>query len=229
MLERILVTESSIKEKMGIILDIILIAIIALSIFLGYKKGLIKVAVKLFAFVIALIVTLVLYKPVSNLIIEKTEFDDNIEKVIIENGTKEIQENNGELKEDGFIAYIQEYVGNTIAETQNDIVTSVAEVAAVKSIELVAIIGLFIITRLALVLLTFISDIITKLPIIKQFNKLGGTLYGILRGLLIAYFILAIAFLIVSATGNNAIISAIDGTLITKFMYTNNILLNIIF
>ena len=214
---------------MGIILDIILIALIALSIFLGYKKGLIKLAVKLFAFVIAVVVTLVLYKPVSNLIIEKTELDDNIKKVIIENGTQEIEENNGEIKEDGFMAYMQDYVGDTIAEAQNDIVTIVAEVVSVKAINLIAIIGIFVVTRVALILLTFISDLITKLPIIKQFNKLGGTVYGVLRGLLIVYFVLAIAFLVVSATGNNAIISAIDGSIVTKFMYTNNILLNIIF
>ena len=214
---------------MGIILDIILIALIAISIFLGYKKGLIKLAVKLFAFVIAVVVTLVLYKPVSNLIIEKTELDDNIKDVIIENGTQEIEENNGEIKEDGFMSYMQDYVGDTIAEAQNDIVTIVAEVVSVKAINLIAIIGIFVVTRVALILLTFISDLITKLPIIKQFNKLGGTVYGVLRGLLIVYFVLAIAFLVVSATGNNAIISAIDGSIVTKFMYTNNILLNIIF
>ena len=70
---------------MGIILDIIIIAIMALSILLGYKKGLVNVAVKLFAFIIAIIVTFVFYKPVSNLIIEKTEINEKIENVIIEN------------------------------------------------------------------------------------------------------------------------------------------------
>lgn len=214
---------------MGIVLDIILIALIALSIFLGYRKGLIKVAVKLFAFLIAVVVTLVLYKPVSNLIIEKTELDEKIENVIIENGTQEIEENAGEVKEDGFIAYMQEYVGDTVAKTQNEIVTNVAEVVSVKAINLIAIIGIFVVTRLALILLTLISDIITKLPIIKQFNKLGGTIYGVLRGLIVVYFILAIAFLIVSATGNNTILTLVDSSIITKFMYTNNILLNIIF
>ena len=214
---------------MGIILDIILIAIIVLSIFLGYRKGLIKVAVKLFAFLIAVVVTLVLYKPVSNLIIEKTELDEKIEKVIIQNGTQEIQENHGEVKEDGFIAYMQDYVGNTVVNTQNEIVTNIAEVVSVKAINLIAIIGIFILTRIALILLTLISDVITKLPIIKQFNKLGGTIYGGLRGLVVIYFVLAIAFIIVSATGNDAIIKLVDSSIITKFMYTNNILLNIIF
>lgn len=214
---------------MGIILDIILILIIGISIFLGYKKGLIKVGVKLFAFIIAVIVTLLLYKPVANLIIEKTELDETIESVIIKNGTQEIENNGGKTTEDGFLEYMQKYVGDTVAETQNEIVTNVAQVVSVKTINLIAIIGIFIVTRLGLIIFTFISDIITQLPIIKQFNKLGGTIYGVLRGLLIVYFILAIAFLIVSATGNNAILTIIDSSIITKLMYTNNIFLNIIF
>lgn len=214
---------------MGIILDIILIALIALSIFLGYRKGLIKLAVKLFAFLIAVIVTFVMYKPVSNLIIEKTELDEKIKNVIIENGTQEIKQNEGEVKEGGFIANMQDYVGDTVAETQNEIVTNVADIVSVKAINIITIIGIFIVTRLALILLTLISDIITKLPVIKQFNKLGGTIYGGLRGVVIVYFILAIAFLIVSTTGNNTILTLIDSSIVTKFMYTNNVLLNIIF
>lgn len=220
---------SNMKNNMGIILDIILIGLIALSIFLGYRKGLIKVVVKLFAFLIAVVVTLALYKPVSSLIIDKTELDEKIKNVIIENGTKEIEENNGEVKQDGFISYMQEYVGDNVAKTQNEIVTNIAEVIAVKSVNLIAIIGIFVVTRLVLILFTLLSDMITKLPIIKQFNKLGGTVYGVLRGLVIVYFILAIAFFIVSATGNSTIFTLIDSSIVTKFMYANNILLNIIF
>ena len=39
---------------MGIIVDIVLIAFLALSIFLGYKKGLAQLAIKLCAFIIAI-------------------------------------------------------------------------------------------------------------------------------------------------------------------------------
>ena len=54
---------------MNFLLDLIVLAIIALSTFIGYKKGLIKVAVKLCAFLIAIIVTLIFYKPVSNTVL----------------------------------------------------------------------------------------------------------------------------------------------------------------
>ena len=45
---------------MGIIIDIVLIAILLLSTFLGYKKGLVKLGAKLFAGIIAIILTIVL-------------------------------------------------------------------------------------------------------------------------------------------------------------------------
>lgn len=217
---------------MGIVIDIILISILALSIFLGYKKGLVKVAVKLFAVLISIIVTLILYKPVSTIIINNTDIDEKIEQIIIENGTKEIEESTNQEQESGFIKYIEQYTKyaeNAVVETQNDIVESAAGVISEKVINIVVIIGLFIITRLVLILLTLVSDLITKLPIIKQFNKLGGLIYGTLRGLLLIYVLLAIAFFIVSMTANNEIINIINNSIITKFMYSNNLLLNIIF
>ena len=52
---------------MGIVLDIILLAILVLSLFFGYKKGLISVF-NLCAFLVAIIITWILYTPVTNLI-----------------------------------------------------------------------------------------------------------------------------------------------------------------
>lgn len=213
---------------MGIILDIIIIAIMALSIFLGYKKGLIKVAVKLCAFLIAIIVTLVFYKPVSNLIIQNTELNEKIENVIIENGTKKIDESNEEEKTN-FLENMQQYIDNTVTQTQNEIVENSAKEISVRLINILVMIGLFIGTRLILILLVLISDLITNLPIIKQFNKLGGVIYGVIRGLILLYALLAIIYLIVSMTANNSILTVIDSSIITEFLYENNILLNIIF
>lgn len=213
---------------MGIVLDIVLLVIMALSIFLGYKKGLIKVAVKLCAFLIAVIVTLVLYKPVSKVVIDNTQLDEKIESTIIENGTKKIEESDEQEKEN-FLNSMQKYIDKTVTQTQNEIVENAAKEISVKVINILVIVGLFIITRLVLILLVFVSDLITSLPIIKQFNELGGILYGIIRGLALIYIILAIVFLVVSMSANDSILQIINSSIITKFMYQNNILVNIIF
>lgn len=221
---------------MGIILDIVIIAIMALSIFLGYRKGLVKIAVKLCAFLIAIIVSIVFYKPVSNIIINNTLLDEKIESAIIENGSIKIEEDETQNEEqekeqtnESFLENVQEYVDETITETQNELVRKAAKEISGRLINIIVIVGLFIITRLILILLVLISDVITNIPIIKQFNKIGGILYGIIRGLLLIYATLAIVFLVVSISGNSNILQTIESSVFMEFMYESNILLNIIF
>ena len=72
---------------MSILLDLIIVGIILLSTFLGYKKGLIGVAFKIVSFVIAIVITLILYVPVSNLVINHTGLDESIENAIVELAT----------------------------------------------------------------------------------------------------------------------------------------------
>lgn len=212
---------------MGIIFDIILIAIVALNIFICYKKGLVKLAVGLIAVLVSIILAVILYKPVSNLIIEKTQINENIRDAIIENFTSE--ENTEENKDDGFMKYIESYVDDTVNKTRNEIVIEASETIAVKVINICVMLGIFIIARVILILLTFVADIITGLPILKQFNEIGGVLYGIIKSLLIIYVILAILFFIVYITGNTTISDAIANSFITKFFYEHNLLLTIIF
>lgn len=213
---------------MGIILDVIIVAIIALNIFICYRKGLVKLAVGLIAVLAAIILALVFYKPVSNLIIENTEIDEKIEDAIIENFTTDTVDG-AEVKYVGLIDYLEKYVDNAINKTTNEVVMESAETLAIKFINIGVMIAIFLIVRVVLLMLTFISDLITSLPILKQFNEVGGVLYGVIRALLIIYVILAIAFFVVSMTGNATISDAISSSYITKFFYDHNLLLTILF
>lgn len=212
---------------MGIIIDIILVAIFALNIFICYKKGLVKLAVGLIAFFASIVIAFALFKPISNIVIENTEFDEKIESSIIENFTTEVEENNEENS--NVLEYFQKIVDDSVNKSKNQIVTEAAKVISVKAIEIATLIVLFIVARIAFILLTLIADIITKLPILKQFNEAGGIIYGIIKGLIIIYVVLAIVFLIVSVTGNTKIADAIDSTFITKMFYNYNLILKIIF
>ena len=212
---------------MGILLDIIIIALLLFSIVLGYKKGLINVAFNLCAFIIALIITLALYKPITNLVIENTEFDEKIESVIIEKGITNDEEN---TTEDGTLnKYIEKYLMKSVDNTKNEIVKSTATIISEKIIGIVVMIALFIITRILLIFAKAIIDGISKLPIIKQFNELGGLLYGILRGMVIVYGILTVIFIVISMNNKGVLANAIDTSIISKILYNNNIILNTIF
>ena len=214
---------------MSLILDLIIIAIMLLNIYICYKKGLVKLAVGLIAVIASIILALVFYKPVSNLIVKNTEIDDKIKTSIIENFTTNEITTNEENEDNLMMEYIQHYVDDTVNKTKNEIVTEAAGIISAKVIDIGSMIGIFIIARLILIVLTFISDIITDLPLIKQFNDIGGILYGIVKALLIIYVILAIAFFIIYVSGNTTLETAIANSYITKFFYNNNILIEIIF
>ena len=213
---------------MGIILDIILVAIITLNVFICYKKGLVKLAVGLIAVLVSVILAVLLYKPVSNIIINNTELDEKIKSAITENFVNE-EETTEETEDNGFMKYIEKYVEDPVNKTKNEIVIEASGVIATKLIDIIAMVSIFIVARLVLILLTFVTDMITSLPILKQFNELGGILYGLIKALLIIYVLLAIAFFIVYTTGSTGLADAIANSFITKFFYNNNLLLSILF
>ena len=161
---------------MGIILDIVLIAIIALNVFICYKKGLVKLAVGLIAVAAAIILALVFYKPVSNLIIENTELDENIEKAIINNFTSETQEGQ-EIRYVSVLDYLQKYVDDAVNKTQTEIVTQTAGMMAVKIINVAVLIGIFLLAFSSFFYLTTIGQSNIDLTYLFYYTALYGLMF----------------------------------------------------
>ena len=74
---------------MGVIVDLILIAILLAFMIIGYVRGLAGSLIKLASFAIAVVLAVMLYKPISNVIMEKTQIDEKIETTLIKNFSKE--------------------------------------------------------------------------------------------------------------------------------------------
>lgn len=205
---------------MSIIFDIGVIAIIALCTFIGYKQGLVKSAIKILSFFIAIIVAFVLYKPVSSLVINNTSIDDNIKNIMIEKIKPENLDEDQEVElEDKVALEIMGEATNTIEE--------IAEAFTIKLIETTVLLLIFIIVKIGLRFVTALTDLITKLPLLKQVNRLGGTIYGIIKGLFIVYTILTLVYLATPLLQDN-ITDSINKSIITKALYNNNLILNVI-
>lgn len=200
---------------MGIIIDLVIIVIILLSTYLAYKKGLISLAVQLIAIIISLAITLVLYKPVTNVVVNVTNIDETIQDAILKKANTMISENNE--KSDKIIETIQ---SNMLPET--------AEVIAVNIIQGAVIIILYIVGRVILRFVSIIANIVSKIPIISQINKTGGIIYGLLRGIIIVYAILLIINLSGTINPQNPVYTDLEESYIGKTMATNNIL-NVLF
>ena len=208
---------------MGILVDIIVIAIIALSVFLGYRKGLIALAIKLFAVIIALVATLILYKPISALIINNTSLDETIQNAIIdkvETNNQDTEQNNENTN-----STEPETTVETIAnQAKEEILPETAKELSINIINIGVILILYFAIKIALHFVTAIANIIAKIPIIKQFNKLVGIIYVLLRGLLLIYVILIIVSFAGQINPENQLHKYINESLLTKEKYENNII-----
>ena len=218
---------------MSIIVDLIILAILAICIFLGYKKGLTKCVIKILSFVIALAIAFVLFKPVSALIINNTTIDDNIRDSIVSLIQDDVEEEGKVSKEsnlpESMIKHINKTIEESVNETKMTVVNNVAKELSIGIVNIFVAIGLFIIARIALIFVSAISSMITDLPIIKHVDKLGGVVYGLVEALIIVFIIFAIISFISPMIENSGIIVAINKSIVGSILYNNNLLIKIVF
>lgn len=205
---------------MAIAVDLMVLSIVLLFVFLGYKRGLVKVAFKLCTFFIAIILAFMLYKPVAKIVIENTNIDETIETKITD---KILPEGKTETDE----VDLSESLPTIILKNSENTVQSIAKSCSNTLIETACLVLIFIITKIVLKFVTALADLITKLPILKQFNKLGGTIYGIIEGLFIVFLGFAVISLIAPML-DVSVLEAINSSTLGSICYNNNILLKII-
>ena len=211
---------------MGIIVDLIIIAIVLLFIFLGYKKGLTGSLIKLLSFIIAIVVAFVLYKPVANAVIENTVIDDNIRTTLsatlgVENKTENTEEN--------VPSTIMDNINKEIENATDEVKANVIDHTTITIVNIGSGIVIFLAVRVILVLISLFAKILTDLPVIKQVDKLGGLAYGAIEGIFIVYAVLAVISLTSVIWANNAVVTAIAKSSLGEMLYNNNIILNLLF
>lgn len=213
---------------MGIVVDLIIVAVMLLFIFLGYKKGLTGSLIKLLSFVIAIVLAVILYKPVGNVVIENTTIDDNIRTSL--NETFGVQENKQEEKnEENVPSSIMNNINKEIENATDEVKTNVIDETTKTVVYVGSAIVIFLAVKVVLLIVSLFTSQITKLPIIRQVDKIGGLAYGAIEGVVIVYAILAVISLTSVIWANNAVVMAIGKSTLGEMLYDNNIILNLLF
>ena len=144
-----------------------------------------------------------------------------------EDEAAEVKENSG--MPGPIVKYVNKNLKETAEKEKTKAITEVSKSAAQLIVMIGCIIIIYIIAKILLRIITVVFDIFTKLPVIKQFNEIGGLLYGIIE----AFFLVVVAFTLISVitplVGNYAVTGMIEQSYIGKLFYNTNIILNIIF
>ena len=221
---------------MAIIVDILIILFIILLTFIGYKMGLTKSLLKITSFILSLIIAFMLFRPISMYIINETQIDDKLEEKIqteiLNSKREEIEdaekkEENEPKKENNIPRVTMEYINKVLKDAEKNTKEAVAETLAkeitVSVINICVIFIVFILSKIIMLFVKGIANLIVKIPVIKQIDKISGIIYGFTKSLLIIYFILAIISFASPILGN--LTKKIQNSTIGSLMYNNNIIL----
>lgn len=223
--------------KVGIIIDLIIVVLFILSVWEGYKKGLTKSLLKIFTFILAIIISFILFKPISSFIINQTQIDDNIQETIIKTFEEEdVKENKQEIKEKKeaketpniFYNYIEDKIMQVGDEAKEYVIETASREITDAIIDIIVFIVVFIISRIILIFIKAIADLITKIPVIKQFDELGGGIYGLLRAIVIIMILFTILAIVLPFMQDANSLTIIDESILSKFIYENNMIIRII-
>ena len=185
----------------------------------------------LHAFFIAIIVSAILFKPAAAIVTSTTQIDENIQTSIVNVFEKEEAENKDKDEDEAspIMKYISEKTEEATAEKKKEIVNNAAREISLKIIDVLCFIVIFGIARIVLVFIKILADLITKLPLIKECDKIGGVVYGILQALVIIFIALALITFISTMIGNYSVVELIEKSYIGRILNDYNILLNVIF
>jgi uncharacterized membrane protein required for colicin V production len=194
--------------------DIILFAIIAAAAIWGLKSGFVKAFFQLGYYIISTIAALIFYPMVSDVLMNSALSQYIHDKIIL----PRLSVDTGALN---LPSFLQMVVAEGVNSTTQTLAASLTEMA----VKIICFVVVFILVRFGLKFAVKILDTIVKLPLLKQFNKLGGLAVGVLNGVVLCYIVLALA----SVFANDKIHQMIIQSQFAIRLYDNNLLLKLIF
>jgi len=217
------------------ILLIIVLAVFALSVFCGYKKGFLKTAFELVSWVLVLLLCNYATPIVTNILIEKTDIEVMVQTTIdakIGEVITETLETSGVAELE---AALPAELKTALLGENGSLKDVVANGEALDTTSLVnGIVGIlgFVITvivlRFAMVVVEIVLAIIGKLPLIGPLDKILGLGCGAVKGVILCWVVLAVVSVLALTGVNTEFAAYISQSELLTWLQDNNLLLNLI-
>ena len=168
-------------------LDIIIFAIIAISAYVGYRRGLLRAVYKIVSFFMAIFVAWRFYFPVARVLRETELFriiQDGVANAI--NLEAAMAEHNTGVIDNLPIPVVLQGLLNTNNTPSmhellqvNTLETYITGFFANMIINGIAILVVFFLTIIAMYLVGLLLDFVSMLPVIDTINRIGGFIFGL--------------------------------------------------
>lgn len=217
------------------ILLIVVLAVFAVCVFSGYKKGFLKTAFSLVSWILVLVLCKFATPIVTDLLIQNTDVEVVIYETVdgkVKDAVEEALQNKGVSEIE---AALPAELKNLLLGENESIADALMGSGALDVTPVVdGIVGILgfvvtvIILRIAMVIVEFLLGVVSKLPLIGPMDKFLGIGCGAVKGLIWCWVILAVVSILALTGANTEFAAYISQSEILTWLQNNNLLLNLI-
>lgn len=219
------------------VLDLAVIAVIAVCVLIAYNRGLIRSVFNLLSWVVSIALANYLYPPVSRFLrttglytfLKASAADSlGLDEVIVD-ATSKVQ---AELISN---MYIPDFIKSALFENNNPEIYKILDASGIEDyiagymanifLNIISVIAVFIIVFILMRVLASALDIISKLPVINTFNKIGGIIVGFFTAAIIIWIFFTGYILFIHGDTYLQMSEMIYGSIVAKWFYQNNVIL----
>ncbi|MCT4618089.1 MAG: CvpA family protein [Marinisporobacter sp.] len=218
-------------------MDVLILVILVINVIKGWKNGLILSFFKMSSLIVAGIVAKIYYPNLSQYIMANSTILAKVQEVIGQrvqvtynnSVAASTMTGNTNIFE---ILKLPKGIENlfmkseTMREYSNQamegVYTYLSDILARMFIDFISIVIIFFVIRILLFIIGYILDGIATLPVLKQFNCLGGVIFGFSKGLLIVLIFLAVITPFTAMSHSGILIEGLEKSILAKALYYNN-------
>lgn len=218
------------------ILTIIILAVFAICVFSGFKKGFLKTAFSLVSWVLVLILCNFATPIVTDMLVQNTEVEvivqTTVETKVMEAVEQAVQNSDVSELEAALPAELKDLLLGE-HESINELLLDSSKPIDVTPVVngIIGILG-FVVTvivlRIAMVIVELALGVVAKLPLIGPADKLLGIACGGVKGLIWCWVILAVVSVLALTGVNTEFAGYIAQSELLTWLQDNNVLLNLI-
>lgn len=212
------------------ILDIILILIIALCTLIGYKKGFVKVVIKLGTLILAVVLAFILQNSVAEFIGEKVGLKNNISIAIEETLVKFTNSDNMEENRTDIpiLEKTIKDINKATKDEKDEVIASWTDKIADFVVKGVSFIIIFLVVAITMGIIGLILNTVVQLPVLKTLNGVLGASMEFVLMIFRILILLAIISFLSPLEILTEVTKYINESCITRWLYENNIIVSII-
>lgn len=205
--------------------DGIILAVLLVSTLKGYLQGFVTAFINTVAFFASIIAARLYYADLARYLKDNTAFYNKIYTVVLDSLQGKSSLFGGALSGGRDLPEAFERLippSGAVSAVQGYALAGVAQAVSGIIINLLSIILIFIAVRIAFAIIAVLLNSLVKLPVLKQFNKLGGIAAGFIKGVVGLMLAFALVIPVTAIFPAEGLLRGIEGSAAALYFYRYN-------